>query len=319
MDFKNAVRLVVPLTIALFLAACASTEGITLAEKQAATEGYRLPSGPSPGEAIVYIVRPDTVGFAIRFKVYLDGQREEGTYVGYTRGVQYLAFPVSEGNHTVHSKAENWSSVQFYANPGDIIFLRQTPQMGFFISANVLERIADIDGKYLMVEYGLERGTYVSGDLVPYGPPEELAPAKTAEDASTAAADGSAQSDSSEESEQPETASIGNDSGEHADLLGRWAGEIFNNPTYPYSMEISINSIEADLGIGSVTKHSSSSSNCVGTDVTLGPLGDDQMTLRFNGGRCNGSGNVKLIGDNELKGLVRIGGRNWNLEFDKEN
>ncbi len=144
------------------LSACASTSKITLEEKQAEIGGYELPVESSDEDALVYIVRPAALGFAVRFKVYLDGKKEDGKYIGYTRGKQYLLVPVSVGDHVVNSKAENWASIEITANEGDVIFVKQIPTLGLVFSRNRLEQIDSIDGKYFMSKYELVEGTYIS-------------------------------------------------------------------------------------------------------------------------------------------------------------
>ena len=150
MRLESSSKLIVLLALAFILSACATTDNISLAEKESTIAGYQLPSGPKENEAIVYIVRPDELGFAVRFKVFLDGKREEGKYVGYTRGVQYLSFPLSIGEHAIHSKAENWASVNLSVQDGDVIFLKQKPQLGLLFSGNSLEEITGLDGRYLV-------------------------------------------------------------------------------------------------------------------------------------------------------------------------
>ena len=101
------------------------------------------------------------LGGAVRFKVFLDGDKEDGKYIGYTRGAQYLSFSVSAGEHVVNSKAENWDAVNVSAEAGDIIYLKQTPEIGMLFSRNLIEEIDSVEGQYLMVKYNLEPGTYI--------------------------------------------------------------------------------------------------------------------------------------------------------------
>ncbi|MDH3467714.1 MAG: DUF2846 domain-containing protein [Gammaproteobacteria bacterium] len=164
MKLKSSVTVIISLLFVSLLSACASTSKLTVEEKEQAIAGYQLPTQPTGNEALVYIVRPDSGGSAVRFKVYLDGQKEDGKYIGYTRGKQYLTVPVSVGKHVINSKAENWASVDVSANDGDIIFLTQTPRLGFMFAGNNLEKIDSLDGKYFMSKYGLALGTYVDED-----------------------------------------------------------------------------------------------------------------------------------------------------------
>ena len=65
---------------------------------KAETDTYQLPKLPEQGKAIVYVVRPSSVGGLIRFNVFVDDQ-EASSEMGYTRGNQYrpplkIRFPV---------------------------------------------------------------------------------------------------------------------------------------------------------------------------------------------------------------------------------
>lgn len=152
-----------PIILASLLSACATTP-LTVEEKSAVIGNYVLPNSPKENEAYVYITRPDSVGFAVRFKVFLDGKKGDGQYIGYTRGSQYLAFPVSPGNHTIFSKAENWASVDINASDGDVLFIKQTPRIGILFAGNNLEKINPLDGKYQMKKYNLKEGKYIESD-----------------------------------------------------------------------------------------------------------------------------------------------------------
>jgi hypothetical protein len=148
----------------LILSACASAPSVSLEEKEAAIVGYELPMTPDGDQGVIYILRPDSLAGAVRFKVFLDGKKEDGKYIGYTRGTQYLSFPVSVGKHTINSKAENWSTVSFSVDPGDIVYLVQVPQVGFLFSGNTIVEVDRVDGQYFMVKYNLELGTYTDDE-----------------------------------------------------------------------------------------------------------------------------------------------------------
>ncbi len=110
-------------------------------------KGYTLPQNTETGNAMVYVVRPSSLGTLIRFNVFVDNE-EDSSEMGYTRGWQYIYFFVTPGEHTIYSKAENWAEITIDAKAGDIIFLKQDPEMGFIIARNILELIPDVEGKY---------------------------------------------------------------------------------------------------------------------------------------------------------------------------
>lgn len=109
--------------------------------------GYELPKQPEAESALVYVVRPSGLGFAVRFNVFLD-DKEDSSEMGYTRGSQYVYFFVSPGTHTIFSKAENWAEVSIDAKPHDVIFIKQMPAIGIIMSRNSLEQVQETEGKY---------------------------------------------------------------------------------------------------------------------------------------------------------------------------
>ncbi len=111
------------------------------------TASFELPKSPDPDKAIVYVVRPDSVGTLIRFNVFVDDQ-EAASEMGYTRGSQYIYFQVSPGDHKIYSKAENWAEAPISAQAGDVIYIHQQPSMGIIMARNSITKIADYEGKY---------------------------------------------------------------------------------------------------------------------------------------------------------------------------
>lgn len=130
---------------ALVLTACASLPSPEV--MQAETVSYQLPKLPEPGKAMVYVVRPSSLGGMVRFNVFLDDQ-EAQSEMGYTRSSQYVYFSVTPGEHRIYSKAENWAEMNVSANAGDIIFIKQDPSMGVIMARNNLFKVDDVQGKY---------------------------------------------------------------------------------------------------------------------------------------------------------------------------
>jgi len=103
------------------------------------TEGLHQ---PSPGKSLVYIVRPSSVGFAVKFKVSIDGKE-----IGFTRGGNYLEAELDPGNHEIISSAENSETLTLTAAPGQIYFLEQKPTMGALKARNKLIQLDSEKGK----------------------------------------------------------------------------------------------------------------------------------------------------------------------------
>ncbi|MGE5489714.1 MAG: DUF2846 domain-containing protein [Actinomycetota bacterium] len=114
---------------------------------KAETASYQLPKTPEEGKAMVYVVRPSSLGGLIRFNVFVDDQ-EPASEMGYTRSSQYIYFSVPPGEHKIYSKAENWAETLITAKPNDIIFIQQEPQMGVVMARNNIFKLEDYQGKY---------------------------------------------------------------------------------------------------------------------------------------------------------------------------
>ena len=97
---------------------------------------------PVDGKAIVYIVRPSSLGSLIKMGVDCDGQR-----IGSTKSKQYLYTIVNPGSHTFSSKAENRSTLNVTLNSGGIYYIEQQVKMGIAIARNKLQLLSDAEGK----------------------------------------------------------------------------------------------------------------------------------------------------------------------------
>ncbi len=116
-------------------------------EMKADVSNFTLPKMPESGKAVVYVVRPSSLGGLVRFNVFVDDKEVESE-IGYTRGAQYIYFNLEPGEHQIFSKAENWASVNVSAKAGDIIYVHQEPSMGVIMARNDLRIPAEYEGKY---------------------------------------------------------------------------------------------------------------------------------------------------------------------------
>lgn len=114
---------------------------------QAEMAGFQLPKLPDPGMAMVYVVRPSSIGLVIRFNVFVD-DHEATSEMGYTRGGQHVYFQVPPGEHVIYSKAENWAEAQISPKAGETVFLQQRPGIGVLIARNSVSVIDAVLGKY---------------------------------------------------------------------------------------------------------------------------------------------------------------------------
>ena len=132
---------------AVWLTGCASLpSGDAL---KTAVTGYQLPKAPESNLALAYVVRPDLVGTAVRFNVFVDS-KEDAAQVGFTRGSQYIHFNLVPGAHTIYSKAENWAELPVTVRAGEVIFIKQEVGMGLVMARNSLIRLGEDEGKYFV-------------------------------------------------------------------------------------------------------------------------------------------------------------------------
>lgn len=145
--------------VLILLAGCATLP--QPAEMQADIANFTLPKLPEDGKALVYVVRPSSLGGLVRFNVFVDNESPDSE-MGYTRGAQYIHFNMTPGEHDILSVAENTARVKVKAEPGDIIFIEQEPQMGVLYARNGFFTLPDYIGKYHVKH--LKVGTIIRQD-----------------------------------------------------------------------------------------------------------------------------------------------------------
>ena len=117
---------------------------------------FTVPQLPQDNQAMVYVVRPATLGTLVEFDVFVDG-KEEKSKVGHTKGKEYIYFGLSTGKHQILSKAKNWATLEIDAKNKELIFLEQQPSSGFPLPSNQLIKLPQYEGKYHVKH--LKRGT----------------------------------------------------------------------------------------------------------------------------------------------------------------
>lgn len=142
------MKFIVKIAICIMVSVLAGCATLPSADQMKAdVANYTLPQLPKSGKAIVYVVRPSSVGTLIRFNVFVDDKKPESE-MGYTRGSQYIYFNVEPGKHTILSKAENWAQVEINAKAGDIFYIQQQAKMGIIMARNDLFTLPAYQGKY---------------------------------------------------------------------------------------------------------------------------------------------------------------------------
>jgi hypothetical protein len=118
------------IVIAIVMTACSSTSKVATTAEPIKT--LTVPQG----KAVVYILRPAFMGFAINFKVFVDG-----TQIGVTKGKTYIYTAVDPGKHTIMSQAENKEELAMVFEEGKTYFIEQIPTMGALKARNKLVKL----------------------------------------------------------------------------------------------------------------------------------------------------------------------------------
>ncbi len=93
-------------------------------------------------KALVYVVRPATMGFAIKSFFLVDDE-----IMGINKGRSYFFTYVEPGSHVFWSKSENIDAMEFKVEAGKTYFIKQKVQMGGFRARTKLELLDEIDGQ----------------------------------------------------------------------------------------------------------------------------------------------------------------------------
>lgn len=93
------------------------------------------------GKGIVYIIRPNAYGFAVKFKVTCDEN-----YIGSTFGKRFIYAVLDPGKHQIISKAENDADLEVNIEADKIYYIEQIPKMGLMMARNKLELLS-VGGK----------------------------------------------------------------------------------------------------------------------------------------------------------------------------
>ena len=96
---------------------------------------------PQADKAIVYVIRPTSMGNKVQSKLALDGK-----WLGSNRGNNYFYFTADPGDHYFCSKAENRSVLQVNLEAGKTYYLQQKIQMGFMKARNKLVLLTEEEG-----------------------------------------------------------------------------------------------------------------------------------------------------------------------------
>jgi len=138
----------------LALTACSTAKIADPAEDQ------RLRTmAPPEGMALVYFVRPSSLGSAIKMGVTADG-----VPIGSTHGKRYIFATLKPGKREFVSTAENKDELVLVVEAGKTYFIEQKVKMGIIAARNQIERLEEADGRQKLAKCKL------SGDCPAYKP-----------------------------------------------------------------------------------------------------------------------------------------------------
>jgi hypothetical protein len=143
-----------------FAAATFLAASTALADVMEKHEGTPTPTA-GPGEAIVFFMRPASLGMAINFYAFVDE-----TLIGVTKGNTYTFGAVPAGEHIVWSTSGNVTALKVTLEAGQVYYFEQKVKMGGLkarvslvpMAAEVaLEQVAD-DPWTSLTDEGKEKG-----------------------------------------------------------------------------------------------------------------------------------------------------------------
>lgn len=94
------------------------------------------------GKALLYVVRPTSMGFAIKSFFMIDDE-----IVGINKGSSYFFVPVEPGKHVFWSKSENVDALELEIEAGKTYYIQQKVQMGGFRARTKLEVLDRAEGE----------------------------------------------------------------------------------------------------------------------------------------------------------------------------
>ena len=95
-----------------------------------------------PGQALLYVVRPTSIGFAIKSFFFVDDAIR-----GINRGSSYFFVDVPPGKHVLWSKSENVDALELQFEAGKTYYVQQKVQPGWGRARTRLELLSDAEGK----------------------------------------------------------------------------------------------------------------------------------------------------------------------------
>jgi hypothetical protein len=122
-------------------AAISDLRGLPQKEKDQAAKTLQ----PADGKALVYILRPATLGLVVRMFLNCDS-----VHIGSTMAHNFVYVMLEPGTHTLMSTSENHSTLEITVEAGKVYYIKQEVKMGIAIAETGLKLVDETEGqKYL--------------------------------------------------------------------------------------------------------------------------------------------------------------------------
>jgi hypothetical protein len=138
----GALARVVSVLLALAEGACAT---VPLASPQEDARAKTFQG--SPGTALLYVYRNETVGYSIKMDLLLNG-----ALIGQTARKTFVLAKLRPGVHRLQSVAENTTTLQVSVDPGKVYFVWQEVAWGFMYARSRLHLVDEATGKEGVLE-----------------------------------------------------------------------------------------------------------------------------------------------------------------------
>ena len=96
-------------------------------------------------KALIYVMRPSFVGFAVPFKVYLDNKP-----VGLTKGKSYFFFYTSPGKHIIKTAAGNTTEIPLELEAGKKYYIKQDIILDAILPKNKAQIVSEEEGEKII-------------------------------------------------------------------------------------------------------------------------------------------------------------------------
>ncbi len=115
------------------------------------TDKKQHPTPDAPADkAVVYVLRPTIIGFAVQSKFAVDGE-----WLGVNRGKTYFFLMVEPGEHYFCSKSENQDALKLSVEAGKTYYLQQKVEAGFMKARTNLVEMTEEKGKEKLKDVNL--------------------------------------------------------------------------------------------------------------------------------------------------------------------